>query len=490
MALPDSFLWGGALAANQSEGAWKEGGRGPAVTDVNTYKPNADPKQYAIHHVNTVASIQEALADPDELTYYPKRRGIDFYHRYPEDLALFAEMGFGVLRVSISWTRLYPTGEELEPNAEGVAYYLALFTEMRRLGIEPLVTLAHYDPPLHLALKNNGWADRSILPLFERFVTTCFDRFGHLITYWLSFNEIDGIVRHPFTSGGIIEETVPPLANGESGLLQACYTALHHQFVASARATQLLKERFPESQLGCMLTMLTTYPNTCHPDDVAATQEKERLLYLCTDVQAGGAYPRLALNLLERQGVTIPFEPGDAELLAAHPVDFISFSYYMSMTESVNPDAERTPGNTILGVKNPYLPSSEWGWQIDPVGLRISLIDLYDRYGKPLFIVENGLGMRDTVEEDGSIHDPYRIDYFRAHFAEMITAVDEGVELLGYTSWAPIDFISASTSQISKRYGFIHVDMDDLGNGTMERRRKDSFFWYQKVIASNGADLS
>ncbi|RFA07170.1 beta-glucosidase [Subtercola boreus] len=483
MALPDGFMWGGAIAANQAEGAWKEGGRGPAVTDVNRYRPEADPKLYAIHHHNTVESITAAMADDDEV-YYPKRRGIDFYHRYPEDLALFAEMGFQTLRVSIAWTRLYPTGEELEPNEEGIAFYLGFFTEMRRLGIEPLVTLSHYDPPLALALKNNCWLDRSTIGLFERFVKTCYERFGHLITYWLSFNEIDGIIRHPFTSGGLIEETV------EGDFEEACYTALHHQFIASASATKMLKEMWPESKLGCMLTMLTTYPNTCHPDDVVATQEKERLLYLCTDVQAGGAYPRLALNLLERRGVTIPFEDGDAELLAEYPVDFISFSYYMSMTESVRPDAERTPGNTILGVKNPFLESSEWGWQIDPVGLRVSLIDLYDRYGKPLFIVENGLGMRDEVTEEGRIHDPYRIDYFRAHFEEMIKAVDEGVELLGYTSWSPIDFISASTSQITKRYGFIHVDMDDLGRGTMERRRKDSFFWYQKVIASNGADLS
>lgn len=487
MGLPDGFLWGGALAANQSEGAWNIGGRGPAVTDTNMYRPNVDPREYAVHHQHTVASITAAIEDADD-TYYPKRRGIDFYHRYPEDLALFAEMGFTVLRVSIAWTRLYPTGEELEPNPEGVAYYRALFTEMKRLGIEPLVTLSHYDPPLHLALKNNAWADRSILPLFERFARTCFENYGDLVTYWLSFNEIDGIIRHPFTSGGIIDETVG--RDGFDSVEQACYTALHHQFLASARATEILHELYPESQLGCMLTMLTTYPNTCHPDDVAATQEKERLLFLCTDVQAGGAYPRLALNLLARRGITIPFEEGDAELLAAHPVDFISFSYYMTMTESVDPDAERTPGNTVLGVKNPYLASSEWGWQIDPVGLRISLIELYDRYNLPLFIVENGLGMRDELTEDGAIHDPYRIDYFRSHFAEMIRAVDEGVELLGYTSWAPIDFISASSSQMSKRYGFIHVDQDDLGRGTLERRRKDSFFWYQKVIATNGADLT
>lgn len=252
----------------------------------------------------------------------------------------------------------------------------------------------------------------------------------------------------------------------------------------------MLHELYPESQMGCMLTMLTTYPNTCHPEDVVATQEKERLLYLCTDVQVDGRYPRLALKALERMGVTIPFQDGDAELLAEHPVDFLSFSYYMSMTESVNPDADRTPGNTVLGVKNPYLETSPWGWQVDRVGLRVSLIDLYDRYGKPLFIVENGLGMRDEVTEDEKVHDEYRIAYFRSHFQEMIRAVDEGVELLGYTSWAPIDLISASSSQMSKRYGFVYVDQDDEGNGTLERLRKDSFHWYQRVIATNGEDLS
>lgn len=483
MSLPKDFLWGGALSANQAEGAWREGGRGQAASDLSRYDPHSGPKEYAAHHIHTLASVKAGMADEDT-TYYPKRRGIDFYHRYREDLALFAEMGFTVLRVSIAWTRLYPTGEEAEPNEEGVKFYLDLFTEMRRLGIEPLVTLSHYDPPLALVLKNNCWVDRGTIALFERFAHTCFERFGHLVKLWLSFNEIDSIIRHPFTSGGIIEETV------SGSLEQACYTALHHQFVASASVTRILHELWPESKMGCMLTMLTTYPNTCRPEDVLATQAKERLLYLCTDVQAGGAYPRLALRALETKGISIPLAPGDKELLQDNRVDFISFSYYMSMTESVSPDADRTPGNTVLGVKNPYLPSNEWGWQIDPIGLRISLIDLYDRYGKPLFIVENGLGMRDEVTPEGRIQDPYRIEYFRAHFKEMIEAVAEGVELMGYTSWAPIDLISASTSQISKRYGFIHVDFDDLGNGTGERRRKDSFFWYQKVIASNGADLS
>ncbi|MBN9190181.1 family 1 glycosylhydrolase [Microbacterium sp.] len=482
MPLPDTFLWGGGIAASQAEGAWREGGRGPAVSDVSKHRPNADPKDYAAQHHVSLASIEAAMYDPDP-TYYAKRRGIDFYHRYPEDLAMFAEMGFSVLRVSIAWSRLYPTGEESEPNEEGVAFYLSLFEEMRAKGIQPLVTLAHYDAPLHLAVTYNGWTDRRLIGLFERFARTCFERFGHLVTLWLSFNEIDSVLRHPFTSGAIIEEKV------EGSLEQACYTALHHQLVASARITASLHELHPDAKLGCMLTMLTTYPLTCHPDDVAATQAKERLKYLSSDVQAGGAYSPLALRALAQRGVTIPIEQGDLDVLRENTVDFVSFSYYMSMTESVDPTVERTPGNTVFGVKNPYLPSTDWGWQIDPVGLRISLLALYDRYRKPLFIVENGVGMRDVLTEDGKVHDDYRIAYLRSHLAEMITAVDEGVELLGYACWSPIDTVSLSTSQMSKRYGFIYVDQDDEGRGSGERIRKDSFDWYRKVIASNGADL-
>ena len=273
------------------------------------------------------------------------------------------------------------------------------------------------------------------------------------------------------------------------GFEQAVYEALHHQFVASALVTKLCHELIPGSRIGCMLTKLTTYPLTCKPEDVAAAQAKNLENHFYTDVQTFGTYPRLILIDLERRGIRVPILPGDAELLAEHTADFVSFSYYMSMTESVSPDAERTPGNTVLGVKNPYLPSSEWGWQVDPVGLRISLVELYDRYRKPLFVVENGFGARDEVTPEGRIHDPYRIAYFRAHLREMRRAVEQGVELLGYTSWAPIDMISASSSQITKRYGFIHVDLDDLGNGSGERRKKDSFDWYQRVIATNGASL-
>lgn len=482
MSFPEGFLWGGALAANQVEGAWNEDGKGPSVADVMSYKPKASVKDYAAHSAISLKSIEEALNAADD-TYYPKRRGNDFYHHYKEDLALFAEMGFKVLRVSIAWTRLYPTGEETEPNPIGIEFYTELFKEMKRLNIEPLVTLHHYEPPLHLATEYNGWTDRRVIDYFMRFANTCFKYFTPYVKYWLNFNEVDSIFRHPFTTAGII----PELCNGNE--LQCCYQALHHQFVAAAKAAILLKEYRQDALMGCMITKLMTYPRTCAPEDVAATQQKNLDNMFTSDVMVFGEYPRMKMRELINNGITIAMEEGDLELLKKGIVDFVSFSYYMSMTESVDPNAERTPGNTVLGVKNPYLPSSEWGWQVDPIGLRVSLIELYDRYRKPLFIVENGIGSKDVVEKDGSIHDPYRIDYFRSHFKEMEKAVDAGVELMGYTSWAPIDLISAGTNQMSKRYGFIYVDQDDLGNGTKKRYKKDSFDWYKHVIETNGMEI-
>lgn len=481
MSFPDNFLWGGALAANQVEGAWNVDGKGWSVDDVATYKPNVDVKNYKAHVDITTDSILEAMKDMDS-TYYPKRRGIDFFHHYKEDLALFKELGFKCLRVSIAWTRLYPTGEEPEPNKEGIKFYEDLFKEMTRLGIEPLVTLSHYEMPLNLALKYNGWEDRRVIDMFVRFSHTCFESFGKYVKLWLTFNEVDSVIRHSFITAGIIPDKC-------ENFLQSCYQGLHHQFVAAAMVVKDCHKTIPDSKIGCMLTKLMTYPRTCAPLDVAATQARNLDNMFYSDVMVFGEYPRLTLKRLEKMGITITKADGDDAILKEGCVDFLSFSYYMSMTESVDPNAERTPGNTVLGVKNPYLDTSEWGWQVDPVGLRISLIELYDRYRIPLFIVENGIGNRDVLEEGNVVHDPYRIDYFRAHIKEMEKAIDEGVELMGYTSWAPIDLVSASTSQMSKRYGFIYVDQDDLGNGSLRRYKKDSFYWYQKVIATNGADI-
>lgn len=480
---PKGFLWGGAIAANQVEGAWNVDGKGLSVADVDTYKPKVSNKDYDAHVATNLAKIQMAMEDHTDACY-PKRRGIDFYHHYKKDLALFAEMGFKTLRISIAWTRLFPTGEELEPNQAGIEFYKKLFIEMKRLAIEPIVTLSHYEMPLALSVKYNGWVDRHVIEHFVRFANVCFDEFGQYVKYWLTFNEIDSIHRHPFKTAGVIEEKSAP---GEE--VQDVYQALHHQFVASALVTKAAHEKISNVMVGCMLTKLMTYPLTCAPQDVELTLKKNLENNFYADVQVRGEYPKMIERQLENKDIHLIMKPEDRHILKENTVDFITFSYYMSMAESGNPEAERTPGNTVLGVKNPYLPATDWGWQIDPQGLKISLIDLYDRYQLPLMIVENGMGAVDTISSDGRIHDDYRIDYFRAHFKQMKEAIDEGVDLIGYTSWAPIDLVSAGTSQMSKRYGFIYVDADDEGNGSYDRMKKDSFDWYQKVIYTNGASL-
>nr|WP_318539802.1 family 1 glycosylhydrolase [Terribacillus saccharophilus] len=483
MTFSKDFLWGGAIAANQAEGAWNVDGRGMSVADVASYRSDLSLDDYEGHVAISSDVVQKAMDDPTD-KYYPKRRGIDFYHHYKEDLALFAEMGFKALRVSIAWSRIFPTGEEQEPNEKGLQFYDNLFKEMKKHNIEPIVTLSHYEMPLALSVKYNGWVERKVIDDFVRFSNVCFNRYKDYVKYWLTFNEIDSINRHPFTTAGIIPDKCP-----EGKEEEQVYQALHHQFVASALVTKDCHEIIPGSQVGCMLTKLTTYPNTCKPEDVEITLKKNLQNYFYADVQVFGEYPRLTLKKLERKGIHITMEEGDLEILKENTVDYLSFSYYMSLTESVEDGLEKTAGNTVRGVKNPYLPATDWGWQIDPIGLKISLLELYDRYRLPLIIVENGMGAKDEVESDGSIHDDYRVNYFREHFRQMKEAVEEGVELFGYTSWGPIDIISAGTSQMSKRYGFIYVDQDDDGNGTLERTRKDSFYWYKKVIESNGEDL-
>lgn len=483
MSFPKGFLWGGSVAANQVEGAFNVGGKGLSVADVATFKKDLSVEDYAGHNHVSTEKIQYAM---DHLTddEFPKRRGIDFYHHYKEDIALFGEMGFKAFRMSIAWSRIFPTGEEEEPNEEGLTFYDNVFKELKKHNIEPIVTLSHYEMPLALAVKYNGWVDRKVIDCFVKFSKVCFERYKDYVKYWLTFNEIDSIVRHPFTTAGIIPDRCP-----EGKELEVVYQGLHHQFVASALVTKLCHEIIPESQMGCMLTKLTCYPNTCKPEDVEKTLKRNLDNYFFADVQVFGKYPPLVLKRFEREGIHIEMLPGDLEILAENTVDFVSFSYYMSLTEAVRTDQETTAGNTVMGVKNPYLPSTEWGWQIDPLGLKISLIELYDRYNKPLLIVENGMGTKDVLTEDGKVHDDYRIEYFKSHFKAMEAAIEEGVELFGYTSWAPIDLVSASTSQMSKRYGFIYVDQDDFGNGTLKRYKKDSFDWYKEVIATNGENL-
>ncbi len=481
MGFRKDFLWGGAVAANQVEGAYDEDGKGLSVADVATYKPDVDVRDYKKNVHITSADILKAKEDKST-DIYPKRRGIDQYHRYKEDIALFKELGFKAYRFSIAWTRIFPNGEEETPNQKGINFYKNFIRELKDNGIEPIVTLSHYEMPLELALKYNGWADKKIIDLFVKFSRVCFENFPD-VKYWLTFNEIDSVTRHPFTSAGIIEDRTENLEETE-------YQALHNQFVASAMVTELAHRLIPGSQVGCMLTKLTTYPATAKPGDVLAALNKNLMNYYSADVQAKGQYPKLILAYFKRQGYNIEMTEAELQVIKENTVDFISFSYYMSLLAAEDEDGlEMTSGNTIVGGRNPYLEVTDWGWTVDPVGLRISLIELYDRYQKPLMIVENGMGARDEVAEDGAIHDDYRIEYFKRHIAEMKKAVDDGVDLLGYTSWAPIDLVSASTSQMSKRYGFIYVDQNDEGHGTLARTRKDSFAWYQHVIETNGEEL-
>lgn len=482
---PDNFLWGGATAANQLEGAYDAEGKGLSASDVFIFDSSAPKERWLDQWAGmTHAQVAEAQ-DPGSKKYYPKRRGNDFYHHYEEDIALFAEMGFKCFRMSIAWTRIFPRGDESEPNEAGLAFYDRVFDTLRQHGIEPVVSLSHYEMPLTLVTEYGGWPERQIIDFYLRFATTVFTRYCSKVKYWMTFNEINCVKHHPYVSVGVIEENHPNLE-------QAKYQGAHHQFVASALATKACHDIIPGSQVGCMISYQILYPHTCHPDDLQACEEAQRVSLFFSDVQARGAYPAWTERMLSAKGVALKKERGDDEILRLYPVDFVSFSYYMSSTVSAHPEKlEGVQGNLITGgIRNPFLPESDWGWQIDPKGLRLALNQLYDRYQKPLFVAENGLGAVDIIGPDGTIQDDYRIDYLRLHIEQMREAIADGVNLFGYTWWGPIDMISASTSQMSKRYGFIYVDQDDMGNGTLKRSRKKSFHWYKKVIASNGKDLS
>lgn len=473
-AFPEGFLWGGATAANQCEGGYDAGGRGLANVDVIPHGPDRLP---------AMLGKGTPLACDDE-HYYPSHEAIDLYHHYKEDIALLAEMGFKVYRMSIAWTRIFPNGDEETPNEAGLAFYEDIFRECRAHGIEPLVTITHFDLPIHLIKEYGGWRNRKLIEFYQRLARTLFTRYKGLVKYWLTFNEINMILHLPFMGAGLVFE------EGENRE-QAMYRSAHNELVASAWATKIAHEIDPDVMVGCMLAAGSYYPYSCNPADVRDAQLKNQENYFFVDVQSRGHYPAFALKKFEREGIDVGMTDEDKRALAENTVDFISFSYYSSRCTAAAPpaDAEMT-GNAFRGVKNPYLQASQWGWAIDPMGLRITMNDLYDRYQKPLFIVENGLGARDVVEPDGTIIDDYRIDYLRAHIEAMRDAIiEDGVDLLGYTTWGPIDLVSASTGEMSKRYGFIYVDRDDAGEGTLERRRKKSFSWYKKVIASNGADL-
>lgn len=467
MRFPDGFLWGGAVAANQCEGAYNEGGKGLSIQDVLPHGLRGPVTE---------------TPTPDNL----KLVGIDFYHRYKEDIRLFAEMGFKVFRTSIAWSRIFPLGDEEQPNEKGLQFYDDLFDECRKYGMELMVTISHYETPLHLARAYNGWTNRKLIGFYERYVRTIFSRYKNKVKYWLTFNEINSVLHSPFMSGGICTPQ-------EELSLQDLYQACHHELVASALATRIAHEMMPEAKVGCMILSMPTYPLTPAPDDVIACMDAEHRNDFFGDVHVRGRYPGYMLRYFRETGIRIHMEPGDEEILK-NTVDFVSFSYYMSVCGSADPNQKAGEGNIIGGVPNPYLKASEWGWQIDPQGLRYALNRYYDRWQKPLFIVENGLGAADRLvrNEAGSptVEDDYRIQYLNDHLVQVREAIEDGVPVLGYTAWGCIDLVSASTAELKKRYGLIYVDRNNDGTGTLERYRKKSFHWYREVIRTNGENLA
>lgn len=470
MQVRKDFLWGGATAANQYEGGYNEGGKGLSIADVEKGARHGVPREIHDH-------IHEGV-------YYPSHVATDFYHRYKEDIALFAEMGFKAYRMSIAWTRIFPNGDELEPNEEGLKFYDDVFDELKKYNIEPIVTLSHYETPLHLVKEYGSWRSRKLVEFFVRYCEVVFNRYKGKVKYWMTFNEINAtyISPRPWHQAGIVYQ------EGEDKA-KTMVQASHHMLVASALAVIKGHEIDPENKIGCMLLYPEVYAATCAPEDQILRRNKMDNVFYYGDVHVRGYYSNVNTAVWDRLGVHPDMEKEDENILYMGKVDYIAFSYYFSAIEGKN--LEMAEGNILIGGKNPYLKVTDWGWAIDPIGLRTSLNDLYDRYQIPLMIVENGMGAYDTIEEDGSINDDYRIDYLKQHIDAMLDAIKiDHVDLIGYTPWGCIDLVSAGTGEMRKRYGFIYVDKDDEGKGTLNRSKKKSFDWYKKVIATNGEDTS
>ncbi|WP_416325709.1 glycoside hydrolase family 1 protein [[Eubacterium] hominis] len=489
---PKEFLWGGATAANQYEGGFADGGKGVNTSDVLTAGSHTTPRQMTWINPTTgeTGSTGMGFGSPMELpegaipaviedTYYPSHVATDFYHHYKEDIALMGEMGFKTFRLSMNWARIFPNGDDDVANEEGLAFYDAVFDECKKYDIEPLVTLSHYETPLHLTVKYGGWKSRKLIPLFEKYAKTVMSHYKGKVKYWLTFNEINMMQWGCFMAGGLIDSSEQAKAQGA-----------HNQFVASALTVKAAHEISEDIQVGQMLAYQPMYAYTCDPADQLMVMEQAHGTLWFSDVQTGGKYPSYKLKEYERKGIVLDTEPEDFQLLETYPADFLSFSCYGSSTFTTHEDAIEGGGNLMMGIKNPYLNTNAWGWATDPACLRLALNTLYERYHKPLWIVENGIGWDDKKEADGSVHDSYRIEYLRQNIQSMDDAINlDGVDLMGYTMWGCIDLVSAGTGEMKKRYGFVYVDRDDAGNGSLERSRKDSFYWYKKVIATQGQDL-
>lgn len=469
---------GGATAANQLEGAYQEGGKGLSLPDV---LPGGKERMDVVNSPDFDFKVHE------DKYFYPNHIGIDHYHHFKEDIALFAEMGFKCYRFSIAWSRIFPNGDEEQPNEAGLKFYDEMIDECIKHHIEPVVTISHYELPLNLITKYGSWKSKKLIEFFERYAQVVLNRYHDRVKYWMTFNEINSAAHFPIMSQGLTN------ANGGADK-KNIYQAWHNQFVASSKAVKIGHEIDPNLQIGCMILYATTYSYDSNPvNQMAALKANQENNFFCADVQVRGHYPAYTKSLLAKYNIKpedIDYTQEELDLLAKYPVDYIGFSYYMSTVEEVTRnDLNSSKGNLIGGVTNPFLKSSDWGWQIDPEGLRIALNELSDRYQKPLFIVENGLGAFDKPDDNHYVADDYRIDYLREHIKAISEAIDDGADVMGYTPWGCIDLVSASTGEMSKRYGFIYVDEDDHCEGTFKRYKKQSFDWYKKVIASNGADL-
>lgn len=482
---PKNFLWGGATAACQCEGAWQEGGRGLSLGDMKPYRPFL--KRTDLEKQRTVSKEMLNEAHEEKGTgIYPKRYGIDFYHKYKEDIALFAELGLKSFRMSIAWSRIFPNGNESEPNEEGLKFYDNVFDELAKYNIEPMVTMNHYDTPLYLIEHEDGWKNPKMMEYWERYVRTIVTRYKDKVKYWLPFNEINAILFIPYMGAGLLPDVE------KENMEQTKYQIAHNQIVANALAVKITKEIEPNAKVGCMIARFTLYPATCKPADVMQTALDENYdNYYFTDCLLRGEIPTYMNRFYEEHKLKINVSENDKQIIKEGVSDWVGYSYYQTSIDTSNKDGmELTNSNLITAVKNPYLESSEWGWQKDAIGLRYSLNQMWDRYNKPIYILENGLGAVDKVEEDGQIHDEYRIDYLASHIEQIKEAIRDGVDIEGYYIWGIIDLISSGTHEMSKRYGVIYVDQDDYGNGTLKRSKKDSFAWYQKCIKSNGQDLN
>ncbi len=486
---PDGFLWGGATAANQIEGAFDEGGRGLATSDFARWVPKEERIPGKATSWVTEEMLAEMLENPEGYNF-PKRRGIDFYHRYEEQLAELAGMGFKLFRMSICWSRIFPNGDELEPNEEGLAFYDAVFDECHKYGMEPMVTLCHFDIPLEIAKKYRGFYGRESIDLFVRYAETVFERYKGKVKYWLTFNEINDVLGNPYTSCGLL---LPDDGTGNpyKANWNVKFQCAHHQFVASALAVKRCHEIDPEAKIGNMTCRLENYAASTKPEDQLQVLFEDHFNWFFSDVQANGEYPYYIDRFFRENDIRIEMEDGDLEVLQEGKVDFLTISYYMTYLMAYKGKTVPEPdGSLVTELKNPNLELTEWGWPIDPMGFRITLNHIYDRYHLPIFIAENGLGAVDELDENGYVDDSYRIDYLARHIEQLGEAIEDGVDVFGYAWWGPIDLVSSGTSEMTKRYGFVSVDLDDFGNGSLKLGRKKSYYYYKKVIASNGADLA